>query len=334
MYLIQAARGVSASLDAIADLLGILKDFTVRLRVYNREDLSQELREKLTEILVTVIDIFARSTKIINEGILNRLKSFGKNVLLGNDKEIQSLVARLDKLTQSEDRLVGAETLVETKRTARMMSVVQVSMGENTAKLEHLAVSTSEVSAGVGQVLDVLEESKAQAMQDKDLKHMEAAKKMLNPSVLAQDRFDEIKREHVPNSGDWIRSEETFQDWVSSNAPILWVSGTPGSGKSFLTYNMITYLYERHQDTGGHAVHTSVGYFFFRDNKDQTRSFERALQDVSYQIAQNDQAYAKHLVNVSHSDPDVASIRSAWQRLFLDFYVRGDFVESSAFIIL
>lgn len=85
MYLINAARGVSASLDAIADLLGVLKDFTVRLTVYNREDLSHELREKLTEILTTVIEILARSTKVIKEGVLNRLKLFGKNLLLGND---------------------------------------------------------------------------------------------------------------------------------------------------------------------------------------------------------------------------------------------------------
>ena len=52
MCLVSAARGVSASLDAIVDLLSILKDFTVRLKVYNSEDLSQELREKLTEILI------------------------------------------------------------------------------------------------------------------------------------------------------------------------------------------------------------------------------------------------------------------------------------------
>ena len=52
MYLINAAHGVSDSLDAIAELLGVLKDFTVRLKVYCREDLSRELRGKLTETLV------------------------------------------------------------------------------------------------------------------------------------------------------------------------------------------------------------------------------------------------------------------------------------------
>lgn len=52
MYLISAAKGVSASLDAIAGLLDVLKDFTVRLNVYNRATMSKELMEQLTETLV------------------------------------------------------------------------------------------------------------------------------------------------------------------------------------------------------------------------------------------------------------------------------------------
>ena len=57
MYLVNAAKGVSDSLDAIAELLTTLKEFTVRLNVYNRENLSQELREKLTEILVRSLHV-------------------------------------------------------------------------------------------------------------------------------------------------------------------------------------------------------------------------------------------------------------------------------------
>lgn len=52
MYLINAARGVSASLDAIAGLMEHLKDFTIRLNVYNKAAMSKELMEQLTETLV------------------------------------------------------------------------------------------------------------------------------------------------------------------------------------------------------------------------------------------------------------------------------------------
>ena len=331
-YLINAAHGVSASLDAISDLLAALKDFTVRLKVYNQADLSQELREKLTEILITVIDIFGRSTKVIQDGVLSRLKAYGKNILTGNDKELQSLMARLDKLTLSEDRLVGAETLMTVKRTATVVENVRGSMGEATRKLSNLAFTTDQVSTGVGQILGAVEESKAQAIVDKDLKHLEAVKKLLKPSVLAQDRFDEIKREHVPGSGNWIRLERPLQDWVDSRSPILWISGNPGSGKSFLTYSIISHLHEQHQDANSTSASTSVGYFFFKDNDAQTRSFEQALRDISYQICQTNQVYAKYVANVSHTSPEVSSIRSAWQKLFVDYFIVFP-TESSAFII-
>lgn len=53
MYLINAAKGVSSTLDAITELLSDLKNYTVRLNIYLKEDLSKELRDKLAEILVS-----------------------------------------------------------------------------------------------------------------------------------------------------------------------------------------------------------------------------------------------------------------------------------------
>lgn len=53
MHLVTAAREVSAELDAVVDLLETLKDFTIRLAIYKRENLSLELRDKLTNILVS-----------------------------------------------------------------------------------------------------------------------------------------------------------------------------------------------------------------------------------------------------------------------------------------
>ncbi|KAK4548205.1 hypothetical protein LTR36_010074 [Oleoguttula mirabilis] len=332
MYLINAAHGVSASLDAITDMLGVLKDFTVRLSIYNRESLSVQLREKLTEVLTTVIEIFARSTKVIKEGVVHRLKSFGKNVLLGNDQKMQGLIAKLDKLTQGEDRLVGAETLVETKKTGRNVQDVQSTLTETTKHLSQLTVTQTEVSQGVGQILSAMENQAAQIKEEKDTKHLETVKKVLKPSNTPQDRFDEIKREHVHGSGDWILAEGALQAWVASKDPIIWVSGNPGSGKSFLTYTVIAHLQDLEQEHSDSTVHASIAYFFFRDNKDQTRSFAQALRDIAFQIAQNDQLYAKHVA--AHTPEDVASIRSAWHNLFVDFYLQDGNGDRPAFLLL
>jgi hypothetical protein len=53
MYLINAAKGVSASLNAIAGLMEDLKVFTIRLNVYNKAMMSKELAEQLIETLAS-----------------------------------------------------------------------------------------------------------------------------------------------------------------------------------------------------------------------------------------------------------------------------------------
>lgn len=206
-------------------------------------------------------------------------------------------------------------------------------MSENTAQLSQLALSTHQVSTGVGQILDALTDASTRGRVERDTRYMEAVERLLHHSNLAQDKYDEIKRENVSGSGDWIRTEAQLQAWVAGNISLLWIEGNPGSGKSFLTYNIITYLHELHQDVSGHAGHASVGYFFFRDNQDQTRLVDHALRDIAYQIAQNDQAYAKYVASIPQSRSDVASTRSAWQRLFVDFFISDEAIESSAFIL-
>ena len=61
MYLIDAARGVSATLDAITELLSDLKNYTARLNVYVKGDLSDELKEKLAEILVSFCVLYLQN---------------------------------------------------------------------------------------------------------------------------------------------------------------------------------------------------------------------------------------------------------------------------------
>lgn len=90
--------------------------------------------------------------------------------------------------------------------------------------------------------------------------------------------------------------------------PILWISGNPSSGKSFLCENIISYLLERYPQGVNHPSHTSVGYFFFKDNDRQTRSFHQALRDQAYQVYENDGVYAKYFDPHCQSSDDIKTI--------------------------
>lgn len=139
----------------------------------------------------------------------------------------------------------------------------------------------------------------------------------------------------VVGSGDWIRAEETLTAWVDPDEqPLLWISGNPGSGKSFLTYNIINYIHELAQNDSSEVPDdASVAYFFFRDNDAKTQSVQQALHDMAYQLTQNSPVYAKYLASQSHSPGEIASVRTAWSTLFADYWL-GDEGTGTAYLFL
>lgn len=75
-----------------------------------------------------------------------------------------------------------------------------------------------------------------------------------------------------------------FEKWINNETPLLYISGIPGSGKSFIASNIISFLKERHPQRVGDPSHTTVGHFFFKDSDPNTRSIHQALRDLSFQI--------------------------------------------------
>jgi hypothetical protein len=243
---------------------------TIRLHsVYAREEISKELSEKLTEVLTALIEIFALSRKAIKDG---RLLKFAKNVLLGNDDAVQQAVGRLAKLTEGEDRLVGADTLTEAKRIGRTVDGVSMIVKETNVTVREMGMTVSHVDIGVTElnekvtnIMLTMDESKAEAKEERDKKHQDGIKRTLRPSVSAQDWYDKINKTRVPGTGDWVRDEGLFKSWVGKVFPALWVSGTPGAGKSYLSSNIITYLREQNPQGTQHPApftHFSCVLFF------------------------------------------------------------------------
>lgn len=129
MYLVNSARDVSACYDNIEELFEKLKDFTARLSFYVSQRMSKELHEKVVNILVTLFQILILATAEIRQG---RAMSYIKR-LLGKESPVNEPMKRLAHLTESEGRLVGAETLAVVKqslsneeRLIQMMSRVDI----------------------------------------------------------------------------------------------------------------------------------------------------------------------------------------------------------------
>ncbi|KAL4984093.1 hypothetical protein BDW68DRAFT_180987 [Aspergillus falconensis] len=71
-HLIGAAKGLSDSYDTIHDLLIQLKDLAIRLGVYSYKSISGDLSNKISDILLVLIEDFALSAKAIRRGSVRK----------------------------------------------------------------------------------------------------------------------------------------------------------------------------------------------------------------------------------------------------------------------
>lgn len=145
--------------------------------------------------------------------------------------------------------------------------------------------------------------------------NLERIKAVLQPSVHALDMYQSIRKRRVSGTGDWVCNELLFQAWVEKDDhPLLWVSGSPGCGKSFIAQNVVAHLEEQFSD------HNSVGYFFFRHNDPETRKFQCALRNIAFQVYQSDPSYRDYVDGHCHSPDDIKSIHAAWRVLFMNYF--------------
>lgn len=89
--LVQTTEGVSAAYNLIDQLFDQLGDFAVRVVQYSKGN-SPDLKIKLVQILECLLEILARSEKVIKDA---RAKKFFKLLVLGKDKTTNALLERL-----------------------------------------------------------------------------------------------------------------------------------------------------------------------------------------------------------------------------------------------
>ncbi|KAH9169582.1 hypothetical protein EDB89DRAFT_1908480 [Lactarius sanguifluus] len=131
--LFTAADGVSASYDALLELFECIGNFLKRLHIYTEISLGPLMTEIIAKIMVELISILALAKKQINRG---RLKQFAKKLL--GDSEIETILKRLDRLTQEEARMTVAQTLAVVHGLLNNMKVVMDGWSRYLAVSKHL----------------------------------------------------------------------------------------------------------------------------------------------------------------------------------------------------
>ncbi|KAH9046682.1 hypothetical protein EDB84DRAFT_1673970, partial [Lactarius hengduanensis] len=104
--LLLAAKDVRESQDALIDVFERVENFFKRLETYTEVPPTAAMTDMIMKIMVEVLGILAISTKEIKQG---RTKKYLKK--LAGRTELDDALKRLDKLTQEEARMAGAQLL-------------------------------------------------------------------------------------------------------------------------------------------------------------------------------------------------------------------------------
>ncbi len=117
----QAATGVTSSYDALLELFECLASFLKRLEIYTTIPPTPILTEVIVKIMLELLSVLALASKQIKQGRFSKCalaytlfvvqcaaEKFTKKLL--GESEIETVLQRLDRLTQDEARITITQT--------------------------------------------------------------------------------------------------------------------------------------------------------------------------------------------------------------------------------
>ena len=321
MYLVNASRGVSEAYNSIEGLMEQLSFFTNRLETYVETDVSEAMMDLLTKIMVTIFEVLVIATQEVRKG---RFKAFLINLVGGNDA-IQDAVGRLEVLFGAERGQIVSEI---NKNVGRVQDTLERNHYETRTVLDNIQRNQGRLIDEVSR----LEES-MNTLHCHDLLHGDKLRLILQPSPYTEDLYTTFYNSTTKGTGEWIMEDPVLASWICADLPCLFLYGGPGVGKSYLTTFLISNLTQLFSQSGDKSGHNSLGYFFFRNNKPETRSVHQALRDIAAQLSDDDAYYGKYLLRHLTSSDDIKTIPSAFRKLIVE-PMKSDTRQRKLFLLL
>ena len=177
-------------------------------------------------------------------------------------------------------------------------------------------------------------ESKDKEAEKEDEETLKHTLEDTSATMDVEEQFSTYRRNLLKGSGAWLQKESLFDTWIGRRAPILWVFGGPGAGKSYLSTWTILRLLDLHDQRPDHTDGVSVGYSYIKENKEILRDPNVILKTIAWQITLVDRMFRKHAASVCKSPRATVTAEDTWENLFLDFYQSDRARDRHAVIIL
>jgi hypothetical protein len=254
--LLSAANHMKTSYDALVDIFECIENFLRRLRIYTEIEIrpTPATTETVIKIMVELLSVLALATKQINQG---RFKKYAKKFL--GEKDIESVLLRLDRLTLEESKITVAQTLDVVCGLVNNMQVVMEDGKASTDDIRQTLVQLQDLAVKVNKI-------------ERDQRQENFRRWLSAPDPWINHNF--ARKAHHRGTATWFTQGDTINDWKSTGS-LMWIHGLPGSGKSVLCSTIIQEVRDVCQ-TG--LATLSFFYFDFRDAaKQDVRSLLSSL---------------------------------------------------------
>ncbi|KAN0120604.1 hypothetical protein V8E52_004431 [Russula decolorans] len=244
--LLGAIKDVAKSYDAIVELFESFESFLRRLDIYTKIPSTTAMKGIIMKILIELLSTIALAIQQAKQG---RLKKFGKKLLGEND--VESVLQRLDRLTQEEAQTTATHTLELVYGLVKNIKVVMD--------------GGSVVMDGVHRTLVLVQQLASDINKSRRDQLHESFRLWLSPPDPSKNH-NIARRAHHEGSAEWFVHGNTFSEWKLKMGSLLWIHGKPGSGKSIISSTIIEEI-ARMSEAGLASI--ANFYFDFRDTSKQ-----------------------------------------------------------------
>ena len=320
-FVIRAAQGYTEAIENLGILMERISAFFDRLKDY-LEDSSADvkLEPRLRVTVYRVLDHFLvamGNAHEITSGFSGKLKLGFKVTVYGEDGGIKDALAKLETLVSDVTRAEITSIVKNLSEAAKGIRGVDKRLDLITEALDKTAASTGHLQAA--------EERRSDA--DKEQKETATLRKALGIDEKReswQDRQDELIRDCIPGTGQWLLnyrypSYPRWSDPKETSLDVISLKGDQNFGKSFLSSIVIDDLLKNHRTN----PRVCVAFYYFNADRDQgdTRdsgkdSVNKALKAIIWQLTQANREASKDLrklaVTACENNLDLSKTDRLW----------------------
>jgi hypothetical protein len=231
-----------------------------------------KLTAKQLRLFVTICD-HAISLRHTAGG---KIKTAFKIAFLG-ESNIQGLVGQMAKHVGEEHILISAHTFLNSQEA--------VAASRSTLNVAH------KIQGQIVHVQNQVTDMHTVAMKEKEVHEQNRTDAAIQKALgygrdivpVWSDRYRDYMKERLPSTGNWVFDDQIFARWKKgqSGANILAITGSSGTGKSFLATSIIQHFIHRTGSAEATDTRASAAFYFLEGDEVKTVQSASNIDDIA-----------------------------------------------------